>query len=157
MAPNSLAIGANQQEAKVSQWTHIAGIIRLDSILDLIVKPEYRQQLEPQMPNQPTHIKPCLERDLPLGSEGPVKYDILKTRNEESGSIVWGHVAIWGDLRDYNEAATIHRWVDGVCQRLIGAKFVIRDVVMSINVEGKENLLLAWHHEEERIRIVSEK
>jgi len=100
----------------MSQWTHVSGCIRIDEI------PEYE-----------THtIVNKIQRKFrnpPTGSEGPINFSIVRTGDH--GSIAWGLVYLWGDLRDFSDedVPSILDWVKGACDGLIN-----RSCIVGINV-----------------------
>ena len=111
----------------MSQWTHVAGIIRIDSVLEFV--------------NQNTKI---VLRDiitgmsLPAGSEGPVKIQTLERPDfYKTARISWGSVIITGDLRDYDDVQELKEWWISLIEKL-STVVDVRDGVMSIRVEGQE-------------------
>jgi len=88
----------------MSQWTHVAGVIRYDA-LDILPNREFA----------PFHPKDVLGRQsywddqelgdsfLPHGSEGSLHYHVVDTHHEhDSCSLSAFQVIFWGDLRDYD-------------------------------------------------------
>jgi len=71
----------------MSQWTHVAGIIRYDGNADF---PHIRKG----------YIE-ALEKNVPKGSEGPLEWRIWD--NPDLDSMAAYVVTIWGDLRDFYE------------------------------------------------------
>ncbi len=115
----------------MSQWTHVAATIRIDSLFH---KEEYYQ------------IRNALGKTLswgdeidsdtyymPYGSEGSLKYII--TENPDKSSVAAFTVTIYGDLRDYDDADAIIKWFEEVCN-----KFFIRQAVITIDVEYQKTV-----------------
>lgn len=95
----------------MSQWTHVAGIIRLDSIgFNLITRGMTTKEKNDK-------IKEAVARALgntwdydsereamdkctvPQGSEGSLQYAVHPNSEKDEHGAVWGNVSIWGDLR----------------------------------------------------------
>jgi len=68
----------------MSQWTHVNAHIRIDGI-------------------EGVHKGFNLDENIPCGSEGSLQYKIDKVGT----GLVLYNVAIWGDLRDYNNKQEI--------------------------------------------------
>lgn len=110
----------------MSQWTHVSGIILLDYLTFLI--------------GDPKEIKSLLSENIPTGSEGPVEFRIHKRDDRWSDTDPrWGYIAIFGDLRDYygsdETIGKVKDWFYHVCQSLVSQKFIVRQAVVSIEVE----------------------
>jgi len=73
----------------MSQWTHIAGIIRVDSI-GMNVGRDTEQVLNMMIQGL---------ADIPTGSEGPLHYRILNQL--QGNALSWGNIIFWDDLRDF--------------------------------------------------------
>lgn len=117
----------------MSQWTHVAGLIRIDSLEQLVLF-DTTSELEEIL------------KDPPGGSEGPIQTQVVCTRPDYGPGVVpmsWGHVAIWGDLRDFGEDSEkaldqISRWLQDVLQACTDSrKMVVRDAVVSVDIESK--------------------
>lgn len=116
----------------MSRWTHIAGVVRIDSIG--MLNPERAQWFQ-TLPER-------LQDGLPSGSEGPLVYSVL--RDPAHGietSLSQGQVYIWGDLRDFggvDDSFTIVEWLD---KHLTGNKTEMwfpRMGVVVVEDEGEE-------------------
>lgn len=124
----------------MSNWTHVAGIIRIDCIRTL-----------EDNPNFDTFIgKECLFEDdesvwirldshpdefLPAGSEGTLQKSVWI--NPEKCDIAAYTVSIFGDLRDHDNPKDIIEWFKKKCSNLC-----IRQAV--ITVENELNGTLSW-------------
>ena len=119
----------------MSQWTHVAGCIRVDglpgfgfdpdlSCLGRVVKYDDRDAWETGSDG------------LPMGSEGSLYYQIIEG---EPGSFAAYAVAVWGDLRDYDSVDEIESWFKKV---VIDSKLSIRDAVLVIHVDYQKRCIL---------------
>lgn len=150
----------------MSQWTHVAGIIRLDSIGATLLRGN-KDEITRQVKEAAEKIlgytvkfdspaeQPCT---VPTGSEGSLQYEVVHTGGD--GELAWGHVAIWGDLRDFGEedVPKITKWFEESLLKMkprpgtqfankidqVVAAFSIRDAVLSVNVEYGLKRILTW-------------
>ncbi len=126
----------------MSQWTHLAGIIRIDNLLRII---------SPTSPKKADIMKILLE-DAPTGSEGGCNlyfhewpetkdYDNKDHTNTYEGSIFWGDVIISADLRDVGDKEEdiekIKAWFIGLNKKLWDARLITRQATLQIEVEYK--------------------
>lgn len=111
----------------MSVWTHVAGCIRID-----------------ELPPDNTDFNMLIQEKLaakfsrpPEGSEGPIHYHVVPTG--EDGSIAWGLVYLYGDLRDFDdsEVPAILNWLNGACKGLW-----IRSCCVKIDVEYGRSYLI---------------
>ena len=119
----------------MSQWTHVAGCIRIDGLLALGIEPDLS----------------CLGRvvtwddldgdadplGLPMGSEGSLRFEVL--RNPDPGQMAAFTVPVWGDLRDYDDVDEIEAWFRKV---VVESGLMIRDAVLSVEVEFARRYVL---------------
>lgn len=120
----------------MSQWTHVAGCIRIDSPPFLDVNP--MRELSQSFGNTCKFGDPQSKWNrcnVPCGSEGSVQYCIERTGDEHSMS--WGVVYIWGDLRDYDSQQKIYDWLRMAC-----AGKMIRSCAVKIDVEYQDNYIV---------------
>lgn len=131
----------------MSQWTHLAGIIRIDNLTRL---------LAPRSTTAEDVIRLLLE-DAPVGSEGgclfhfhkwPVVDDYTKDdhTNLYEGAVYWGDAIISADLRDVgrddDEIRKITEWFKGLAKKFWDAKLLMRQAVLEIEVEYKYSRVL---------------
>ena len=102
----------------MSIWTHVCGCIRVDSIRIGVEKDKDHDK-----------IVHAIERGIPCGSEGPIKYDIWI--NRDRSCIAAYTVSIFGDLRDYDDIEEIESWFRNACENLL-----VRNAVIHIEVEN---------------------
>ncbi len=106
----------------MSQWTHVAGIIRLDSLGNNIVRgPQEvkRKAIDAAIKkalgnicNYSSSSEEARECNVPSGNEGSLQYRAYPNSDGDEHSMSWGYVAIWGDLRGFGaaEATGIEDW-----------------------------------------------
>jgi hypothetical protein len=120
----------------VSQWTHVAGIVRVDTLMGIVINK-----------NPEVELRRLFEPNLPEGSEGPIKLSFIETR--EYNSMCWGLVAISGDLRDRGDeyVQDIARWMNNVAKEMKQEGLLIRDAVLAIDVEYGPRYVLSPQRE----------
>lgn len=160
----------------MSQWTHVAGIIRLDSIgANTIRAPveaknnQIKASVTKALGNTcdyNSNEESWAQCSVPCGSEGSLQYSVHPNTEKDDHNLSWGYVAIWGDLRnfDMNDVPIIEEWFQRSIELLkkpervkeleevtmqekaeyMLSVFLIRDAVLSIDVEFKPKLLLSW-------------
>ena len=99
----------------MSRWTHVTGAIRFDGVAHV---PTYRQTglatLKSILGKTVTYDSPkedWLKCSVPCGSKGSIQYHI----HEYDTGLPWVIVAIWGDLRDYDNIQAIADWFSKIC------------------------------------------
>jgi len=127
----------------MSKWTHVAGIIRVDTIVALTGGNPRHDLLDVLGPVSTFHV-PRDDTTLPYGSEGSLEYDIIRTGTDNSMS--WGYVAIYGDLRDYTDHLEIIDWLEKTVNDIYAKGIWIRNVSMCIDVESNPTTYMVhWH------------
>lgn len=130
-----------RSENLMSNWTHVAGIIRIDdfrfedTILDfdkLIGKELHFEDSFEKWHDARKHP----EEYLPQGSEGSLKKSVWI--NPDKGEITAYTVSIFGDLRDHDDPQEIVDWFKKICGRFTS----IRNAV--IVVENEINGQISW-------------
>lgn len=114
----------------MSQWTHVAGIIRLDSLgATIVMGPTSikRQKIEEAVAkamgntcdyeSEPEEWEQC---NVPRGSEGSLQYNVFPNSDKDDHALSWGYAVIWGDLRDFGEEDVpgIQDWFQKSLERL---------------------------------------
>lgn len=114
----------------MSQWTHIAGLIRLDSMGAVMVRLPVREIND--------RLKVAAAKALgytcsfessneawdqcsvPRGSEGSLQYQVFSNSDRDEHALSWGYVAIWGDLRDFGteDYPSVLDWFQKSLERL---------------------------------------
>lgn len=125
-------------DEKVSKWTHVAGIFRIDwfygpmidqrklsSINQIRSLLHGAEEIDPEKDFTYNLVK-CIKDNIPIGSEGPLRVYVHKwPRNDDwdtydpsrevtKGSTYWGDVLVTGDLRDFDDIDDIARWLMGI-------------------------------------------
>lgn len=167
----------------MSQWTHLAGLIRLDSVGAQLVRafpgsiPEkLKAAVVKALGNTCNFDSPREAWDqctVPSGSEGSLQYSVFPNSEKDNHALSWGYVPIWGDLRDFGseDVPKLAEWFEKSLARLskpegfgdpadmdvlekanyMLSTFVVRDAVLSIDVEGELALILLWDDEAEKV------
>ena len=116
----------------MSIWTHIIGGIRLDGFA-------FQKTDESKLKKifiQSTFYN-CNEKyNMPCGSEGSVRYKIIK--NDNKSCINKCQIALWGDLRDYDSdriKKEFKIWLERVKNKLNKEGFLIRQLLLTAECE----------------------
>lgn len=117
----------------MSTWTHVVGCIRVDGLvtLGLADKSDILKKVGPMC----TYENWNDESTLPMGSEGGLQYELI----EYGEGLCWLAIPIWGDLRDFDDVATIENW----WKELLPKLGMVRDAVLHIHVEGRPTVILS--------------
>lgn len=102
----------------MSNWTHVAGIIRLDSFR-FNGEPDFDKLFGKELQwnsDESEWVKAdeCPEKYLPVGSEGSLSKTIWV--NPDKSHIPAYTVSIFGDLRDHESAKSIIEWFKEKCK-----------------------------------------
>lgn len=169
----------------MSQWTHVAGLIRLDSVGATIIKRGvidkdhyivgavkealgHTWRYDDSPAESPAESDAC---SVPSGSVGSLQYVVERNEGEDefTHGLSWGFVAIYGDLRNYESVERIADWFKGALEKLRNppsevpveqmnpfdkamymlGTFLIRDAVLSIDVEGRPRTVLSWNGQQQ--------
>ena len=124
----------------MSNWTHAAGIIRIDFIrFEEFSKEEYLNDLHDIFGKEVTFESSSElwneayehpERFLPLGSEGSLEMDVWVNPNKSSIAALT--VSIFGDLRDHDSPDEIVEWFNDKCEN---SDLMIRNAVITVRNE----------------------
>lgn len=118
----------------MSNWTHVAGIIRVDSFkfndieeidFDKIIGKECLWD-SPSEVWEDAETNP--DKYLPMGSEGSLQKTIW--RNPDRNCLASYTVSIFGDLRDHHSTSDIIEWFKEKCKALW-----IRNAVITVHNE----------------------
>ena len=124
----------------MSVWTHVAAVARVDWIHHLVGKEvTFEDIFGREVPwESPEEIwleaAEHPERFLPMGSEGSLQMNVWT--NPDSCEAARYTVTIFGDLRDYDDAAGIVQWFR---EKLKGISFV-RQAVITAETEFMETV-----------------
>jgi len=124
----------------MSNWTHVAGIIRIDDFRFEDKTPDFDELIGKELHFEDSFVKwddayQYPEKYLPLGSEGSLKKSVWINPNKES--VAAYTVSIFGDLRDHDDPREIVEWFRKICD-----KFTVRNAV--IVVENEANGQISW-------------
>jgi hypothetical protein len=124
----------------MSQWTHILGVIRYDSMASNCypIPWNHNDIIAMEMDTVSRSYQAGL---VPYGSEGPLEVDFKLTKRGPT-------VIITGDLRDFGveNLGNIVEWISESNRRILAnpdmikSMLVLRDVFVNCNVEYNENL-----------------
>ena len=113
----------------MSNWTHVAGIIRVDGLarkdFDEIIGKECLWG-SPSEVWEDAEVNP--DKYLPMGSEGSLHKSIWENPNEYC--LASYTVSIFGDLRDHYSTSDIIEWFKEKCKLLW-----VRNAVITVNNE----------------------
>lgn len=117
----------------MSVWTHVAGVIRVDSIRGLMPAPKFDKIFVKSLWGD-TNIS-----NMPSGSEGSLDYRIIE--NPDEASMAAYTVVIFGDLRDYGADRTedIKDW----WERVLSEFEMVRQAVLQVCPEDGESVILS--------------
>lgn len=110
----------------MSTWMHVAGSIRLDSLMQLFLPP---QSLAQQVVN-------ILNTNLPAGSEGPLNFQ-MAFRDDNAMNVC--NIGVYGDLRDVDDFADVERWLNALPEVFAEKNFAIRQLVLQAEIEDRES------------------
>lgn len=113
----------------MSNWTHVAGIIRVDGIarqdFDKIIGKECLWD-SPIEVWEDAEANP--DKYLPMGSEGSLEKSIWENPDKEC--LASYTISIFGDLRDHHSTKDIIEWFKEKCKLLW-----VRNAVITVNNE----------------------
>lgn len=113
----------------MSQWTHVAGTIRIDTIDHEGVGDRIKNVLGRTW-EYGDDVNPDTEY-APSGSEGSIQYMIAENPDEDSMTAFI--ITFYGDLRHYDNDEHIIAWFEKACDA-----FHIRQAVITIDVERQK-------------------
>lgn len=146
----------------MSQWTHVAGLIRIDGLPFMMGLNQEQERAEVQRmignacgyDDDKSKWDAC---NVPCGSEGSLHYcyDFTGYDEDISHSAMRSAISIWGDLRDYGDKEAIVKWFKSVVAKFRAGDaenkgmFSIRDAVLSIEAEGSTSkTICVWNGKE---------
>lgn len=129
----------------MSNWTHVAGIIRIDDIRFDHSAPDFDKLIGKEcLFADPIEVWVDYEKHpkkyLPMGSEGSLHKSVWVNPNISHMSAYT--VSIFGDLRDHHDPKKIVTWFKKLCDGL-----AVRSAV--ITVENERNGSITYTYERE--------
>lgn len=132
----------------MSQWTHVSGMIRFDTMQVMlgISNEQLIQRVKARMGNT-VDFADSEEKwnkcNVPKGSEGSIQYEVFLTNEENHLARV--AVAIWGDLRDFEDVDAVEAWVkkvgvNGIERDMLG----VRSGIVYVQPEGQAPTVLRY-------------
>ena len=131
----------------MSNWTHVAGIVRVDSIRCFMPEPNWEKIFGKEL-----HYEDDIEiwedaennpdNYLPMGSEGSLKITIWE--NPSINDCFSYAVSIFGDLRDHDSSEEIIKWFE---DKVKNNGLIIRQAVITVENEVKGTL--SWTYEDD--------
>ena len=132
----------------MSNWTHVAGIIRIDGLV-YFGEPDFDEIIGKEcLWESPEAVwkdaKDHPEKYLPMGSEGSLQKSVWV--NPDKSCLASYTVSVFGDLRDHNNADAIVEWFKGKCKSMW-----VRNAVITVENElyGTKTYTYVYEEEEE--------
>lgn len=132
----------------MSTWTHVAGIIRIDHLRSLDIKPApdfdnifkkfiYDENVDYEI-DYDNQKQKWIECNMPKGSEESLDYRVIENPNKSS--ICAYTVVIFGDLRDFgkDDVNKIKEWWKDILSKFD----MVRQAILQIQPEDGETLIL---------------
>lgn len=120
----------------MSNWTHVAGVIRIDDLRFDDKTPDFDTLIGKEMSYSELIFNSDMEINeseyLPMGSEGSLKKSIWI--NPKLNDITAYTVSIFGDLRDHDTTSEIIQWFKDKCKS-ISEDYMIRQAVITVENE----------------------
>ena len=126
----------------MSVWTHVTGVIRIDSIRISDDIPNFDKYFgkewtfDDMWDDEPAYkeFEENPDAFMPYGSEGSLTKSIwINPDRSEMASYV---VTIFGDLRDYDTPEDIISWFKDCCKNVW-----VRQAIITVETEGKEPII----------------
>lgn len=123
----------------MSNWTHVAGVIRIDDIRIGNISIDFDKLIGKEATWENLYeddlwedIKLNPENYLPMGSEGSLEKSIWV--NPDHSCIAAYTVSIFGDLRDHDDPDAIIRWFENKIKEIY-KYYAIRQATITVNNE----------------------
>lgn len=134
----------------MSIWTHVAGVIRIDT---LFPPPDMKERLER-----------VWNTNTPRGSEGRIAATVYEHSDVEEGGVVWGYIVLHGDLRDYgdkdSDIQAIVNYLNRCTDKTLSLEETteplgcIRQGIVSVEVEYTARITIHFNHETQKWKII---
>ena len=128
--------GTKTKGYKMSVWTHVAGVIRVDAIRCIGEQPDFNKIFVRELWNEDT-FGAC---NMPKGSEGSLDFRVVE--NPDKDSMAAYTVVVFGDLRDFGSAnmQEIEDW----WERVLKQCGMVRQAVLQIQPEDGDVKILEY-------------
>lgn len=134
----------------MSNWTHVAGVIRVDGLRcldDVLGEPNFDEIIGKEcLWDSPTEVWDDADDNpdkyLPMGSEGSLQKSIWI--NPDKQSMDSYTISIFGDLRDHDNVKEIIDWFKEKCKKLW-----VRNAVITVENEWYDTETWTWTEEED--------
>lgn len=113
----------------MSNWTHVAGIIRVDGLTELDFDEVIGKEClwgSPSEVWEDAEVNP--DKYLPMGSEGSLRKSVWE--NPDKNCLASYTISIFGDLRDHHSTTDIIEWFKEKCKELW-----VRNAVITVSNE----------------------
>ena len=126
----------------MSIWTHVAGVVRIDSIRISDDIPNFDKYFgkewtfDDMWDDEPIYREFETNPDafMPSGSEGSLQKSVWV--NPDRNSMSAYTITIFGDLRDYDDPNAIISWFKDCCKDVW-----VRQAVITVETEGKKPII----------------
>lgn len=128
----------------MSNWTHVAGIIRIDSIRIFENNIDFDKLIgkEIEYDSSLTEWDTAYEHPeeyMPFGSEGSLQKSIWVNPDKDCLSAYT--VSVFGDLRDYDDLQEVVKWFKITCSKFDDA---IRNAVIVVHSDMNNQIVWAY-------------
>ena len=125
----------------MSQWTHVGGYIRIDGIImPPITFNLYESKIKDAFGKIIDYDHMGEETIIPCGSEGSLRYQIIRQCGDDDSCLAALGVVIWGDLRSYDNVKAIFNWIVNATKQPYCN--VIRQAVIQVEVESQGSYII---------------
>lgn len=118
----------------MSVWMHVHGLIRISSILDSNLEGDIAEILGKPISYENLVSDNEEETAVPMGSEGSLEYKIIS--HGDISSIVKAEIAVFGDLRDYEEIDYVENWIRKIIDQDLHKHLWVRDLAIHAYIEA---------------------
>ena len=135
----------------MSNWTHVAGVIRIDDLRFDNTTPDFEKLIGKEcLFNSPHELWEDADKHpqdfLPMGSEGTLRKSVWI--NPDRGHVAAYVVTIFGDLRSHDDPNAIVRWFKGKIKDILNTNWV-RNATIIVDNECNGSASWSFNKEEE--------
>jgi hypothetical protein len=127
----------------MSQWTHVAGVVRLDALRldDGYKRPQLGREIHW---GETEYARPNDEFSVPEGSEGCLYVACHEDPDRKSLSSYT--ITVFGDLRDYDNEQEVVDYFNKLANPGISVGYV-RQAIFTVDVEGRSEAVYRFEFE----------